>query len=108
MATRSARIFDQTRNTAYEIIQRKKATYYAIGLGVRFIVEAVLRDQHTVMTVSSPLTGQYGVNGISISMPAIVGRQGVEEVLNLPVSEAELAAFQSSAKTLQERLTEIC
>ena len=98
------RIFSQARNAAYEIIQRKKATYYAIGLGLLSIVEAVLRDQHTVMTVSSPLAGQYGVDGISISMPTIVGRGGVEEVLNLPLSESELEAFQSSAQTLKDRL----
>ncbi len=101
------RIFNQTRNAAYEIIQRKKATYYAIGLGLLAIVEAVLRDQHTVMTVSSPLLGQYGVDDIAISMPAIVGRRGVEEVLNLPLSESELAAFQSSAQTLKDRLAEV-
>lgn len=101
------RIFNQTRNAAYEIIQRKKATYYAIGLGLLSIVEAILRDQHTVMTVSSPLSGQYGVEGISISMPAIVGSSGVEEVLNLPLSADELAAFQSSAQTLKERLFEV-
>ncbi len=101
------RIFDQTRNAAYEIIQRKKATYYAIGLGLLSIVEAVLRNQHTVMTVSSPLSGQYGVSDIATSMPAIVGRRGVEEVLNLPLSESELAAFQSSAKTLKDRLAEV-
>jgi L-lactate dehydrogenase len=101
------RIFSQTRNAAYEIIQRKKATYYAIGLGLLSIVEAVLRDQHTVMTVSSPLSGQYGVSDIAISMPAIVGRRGVEEVLNLPLSESELTAFQSSAQTLKDRLGEV-
>jgi L-lactate dehydrogenase len=101
------RIFDQTRNAAYEIIQRKRATYYAIGLGLLSIVEAVLRDQHTVMTVCSPLSGQYGVSDISISMPTIVGRQGVEEVLSLPISETELAEFQSSAQTLKERLAEV-
>ncbi len=100
------RIFNQTRNAAYEIIQRKKATYYAIGLGLLSIVEAVLRDQHTVMTVSSPLSGQYGVSAIAISMPAIVGRRGVEKVLNLPLNESELAAFQSSAQTLKDRLAE--
>jgi L-lactate dehydrogenase len=100
-------IFIQTRNAAYEIIQRKKATYYAIGLGLLAIVESVLRNQHTVMTVSSPLTGQYGVSDISISMPAIVGRNGVEEVLTLPMSPSELAAFQDSAKTLKDRLAEI-
>jgi len=101
------RIFNQTRNAAYEIIQRKKATYYAIGLGLLSIVEAILRNQHTVMTVSSPLSGQYGVSDIAISMPAIVGRRGVEEVLNLPLSEPELAAFQSSAQTLKDRLAEV-
>jgi L-lactate dehydrogenase len=100
-------IFNQTRNAAYEIIQRKKATYYGIGLGLLSIVESVLRNQHTVMTVSSPLSGQYGVNGISISMPAIVGRGGVEKVLNLPLSESELTAFQNSAQTLKDRLAEV-
>jgi len=101
------RIFDQTRNAAYEIIQRKRATYYAIGLGLLSIVEAVMRDQHTVMTVSSPLTGQYGVKDISISMPTIVGRRGIEEVLNLPLSASELEAFRRSAQTLKDRLAEI-
>jgi L-lactate dehydrogenase len=101
------RIFDQTRNAAYEIIQRKKATYYAIGLSLLAIVEAIIRDQHTVMTVSSPMSGEYGVDGIAISMPTIVGRSGVEEVLDLPLSEGELKAFQASAQTLKERLSEL-
>ncbi len=101
------RIFEQTRDAAYEIIKRKKATYYAIGLGLLAIVEAILRDQHTVMSVSSPLSGEYGVSDISISMPAIVGRMGVEEVLCLPLSEGELSAFQASAQTLKERLSQL-
>jgi L-lactate dehydrogenase len=100
-------IFDQTRNAAYEIIQRKKATYYAIGLGLLYLVESVLRDGHTVMTVSSPLSGQYGVDGISVSMPTIVGQRGIEEVLNLPLSDEELSAFQASAQTLKERYAEL-
>jgi L-lactate dehydrogenase len=100
-------IFVHTRNAAYEIIQRKRATYYGIGLGLLSIVESVLRDQHTVMTVSSPLRGEYGVDGIAVSMPAIVGRSGVEEVLNLPLSDAELAAFQDSARALKDRLAEV-
>jgi L-lactate dehydrogenase len=101
------RIFDQTRNAAYEIIQRKKATYYAIGLGLLAVVEAILRDQHTVLTVASELAGQYGVTDMAISLPTIVGRRGIEEVLNLPLSARELAAFQSSAQTLKDRLTEL-
>jgi L-lactate dehydrogenase len=101
------RIFDQTRNAAYAIIQRKKATYYAIGVGLLAIVEAILRDQHTVLTVASPLTGQYGVTDMAISVPTIVGRRGIEEVLNLPLSTRELAAFQGSAQTLKDGLTEL-
>jgi L-lactate dehydrogenase len=101
------RIFTQTRNAAYEIIQRKKATYYAIGLGLVSIVEAVLRDQHTVMTVSSPLSGQYGVRDVAISMPSVVGRAGVEQVLNVPLSQAELVEFQKSAQKLKAALVEV-
>ena len=100
-------IFFQTRDAAYEIIKRKKATYYAIGLGLLAIVEAVLGDQHAILTVCSPLAGQCGVSGISISMPTIVGRPGIEQVLDPPMSEAELSAFQASARTLKERLSEL-
>jgi L-lactate dehydrogenase len=101
------RIFDQTCHAAYEIIQRKKATYYAIGLGLLAIVESVLRNQHTVMTVASPMRGQYGVSDIALSVPTIVGRNGIEEVLNLPLSESELASFQHSAQTLKASLAEL-
>ncbi len=100
-------IFEQTRTAAYEIIKRKHATYYAIGLGLLTIVEAVLRDQRTVLTVSTPMTGQYGVEGIAISLPAIVGRHGAIESLDLPISDEERAAFQHSAGTLKERLAQL-
>lgn len=100
-------ILEQTRNAAYEIIKRKRATYYAIGLGLLAIAEAVLRDQHTVMTVSSLMTGQYGVTNIAISLPTIVGRDGAEEVLNLPLSDHEVALFQRSANLLKEYLAQV-
>ncbi|MGQ9526288.1 L-lactate dehydrogenase [Chloroflexus sp.] len=100
-------ILEQTRNAAYEIIKRKRATYYAIGLGLLSIAEAVLRDQHTVMTISSLMNGQYGVSGIAISLPTIVGRDGAEEVLNLPLSEQEIALFQRSAGILKEHLSHV-
>lgn len=100
-------ILEQTRNAAYEIIKRKRATYYAIGLGLLSIAEAVLRDQHTVMTISSLMNGQYGVSGIAISLPTIVGRDGAEELLNLPLSEQEIALFQRSAGILKEHLSHV-
>jgi L-lactate dehydrogenase len=101
------RIFEQTRTAAYEIIKRKHATYYAIGLGLLTIVEAVLRDQRTVLTVSTPMSGQYGVENIAISLPTIVGRRGAVEILDLPISADERAAFQHSAQTLKDRLAQL-
>jgi L-lactate dehydrogenase len=100
-------IFEQTRTAAYEIIKRKHATYYAIGLGLLAIVEAVLRDQRTVLTVSTPMAGQYGVDRIAMSLPTIVGRNGAIEILNLPISAEERAAFQHSAQTLKDRLAQL-
>lgn len=100
-------IFAQTRDAAYEIIKRKRATYYAIGLGLLTIVEAILRDQRTVLTVSTPMTGQYGVSDISISLPTIVGRGGAEEVLNLVIAPEEEQAFRHSAQVLHDRLSQL-
>jgi L-lactate dehydrogenase len=97
-------LFAQTRGAAYEIIKRKRATYYAIGLGLLAIAEAVLRDQHTVHTVSSPMSGQYGVSDIAISLPTIIGRNGIEKVLTLPLADIEIAGFQRSAHVLKESL----
>lgn len=59
------------------------------------------------MTVASPLRGQYGVTDIALSVPTIVGRSGIEEVLNLPMSEHEFAAFQQSAQTLKDWLAQV-
>ena len=101
------RIFEQTRDAAYTIIERKGATYYAIGLGLLTIVEAILRDQHTVLTVSSLMSGLYGVSDICISLPTIVGADGVEEVLELALSPDEVERFCQSAQVLKDRLAQL-
>ena len=100
-------IFEQTRDAAYTIIDRKGATYYAIGLGLLSIVEAILRDQHTVLTASSLMAGQYGVKDICISLPSIVGAHGIEGVLDLPLSSDEAEAFRRSASILQDRFRQV-
>ena len=100
-------IFEQTRDAAYTIIERKGATYYAIGLGLLTIVEAILRDQHTVLTVSSVMTGLYGVSDICISLPTIVGADGIEEVLELALSPDEVERFHHSAEVLKDRLAQL-
>lgn len=101
-ADMQAEITEQVKHAAYEIIERKGATYYAIGLGVRHIVEAVLRDQNTVLTVSTRMTGQFGIEHICLSLPSIVDHGGVEGVLMPSLSDDELAALRRSADILRE------
>ena len=92
----------QVLRAAYEIIDRKGATYYGIGLGIRSVVESMLRDQNTVLTVSTLMTGQLGVADICLSLPSVVDRGGVEGVLVPAMSDEELTAFVRSAKILRE------
>jgi L-lactate dehydrogenase len=92
----------QVLRAAYEIIDRKGATYYGIGLGIRNVVEAMLRDQNTVLTVSTLMTGQLGVADICLSLPSVVDRGGVEGVLVPAMSDEERMAFVRSATVLRE------
>jgi L-lactate dehydrogenase len=102
-----AELLERTRRAGYEVIQRKQSTYYAIGLALLKIVEAILRDQRTVLTVSTPLEGRFGIEGMSLSLPSVVGRHGVEAVLEIPLDAAETAAFRASADALKGRLAEL-
>lgn len=95
-------IFAQVRDAAYEVIQRKGATYYAVGLSVTSIVESILRDQHSVLPVSSLMQGPYGLEEVCLSLPTVVGRDGVVQVLELPLDEEELTALRRSAAVLKE------
>jgi L-lactate dehydrogenase len=97
-------LFEQTRRAAYDIIARKGATYFAIAAALRRIVEAILRDEHTLLTVSSPVSGYLGVEDVSLGVPAVVGRQGVERLIALDLSPDELARFAASAATLTRTL----
>lgn len=100
-------IYETVKNSAYEIIERKGATYYAIAVAVDRIAQALVRDEHSVLTVSSLLTGQYNIDGICLGMPAVVGENGIERMIEIPLSEEELDKLQQSASTLKEALKEI-
>lgn len=97
-------LFAQVRDAAYEIIQRKGATYYAIGLGLLSIVEAILGDHKTVLSVSTLMTGQYGVSDMCLSLPCVVGGAGAEEILTLNLNESEASGFRASAQKLRSTL----
>ena len=94
------------KNSAYEIIQKKKATYFGIAMAVKRICEAIVRDEKSILPVSSMMHGQYGIEGISLSMPAIVGRDGVETHVPINLSYEEASALASSAKTLRDILAQ--
>lgn len=100
-------IFEQTRHAAYEIIQRKGATYYAIASGLLRVVEAILRDQSTVMTVSSLLDGQYGLSDVCLSLPTIVDRRGVQKVLQLELNAEETNGLRRSAEVLRQTIASL-
>jgi len=100
-------IFQQTRSAAYEIIKRKKATYYAVAAGIIRIIEAIVRDQHTVLSVSSLIEDYYGMSGVCYSLPTIIGRDGVESVLRLELDREEVTALKASYGVLRETIESI-
>jgi L-lactate dehydrogenase len=100
-------IFQSVKNAAYEIIEKKGATYFAIGLAVRRIVQAILRDERVILTVSSLMTGQHGVDGVCVSLPSVVDESGVSRILEMPLSKEESDRFKTSAETLKANLTRV-
>lgn len=100
-------IYKQVQQEAYEIINKKKATYYGIGMGLTKIIKAILNDEHEILTVSTYLNGEYGQNDIFIGVPAIVNASGIQEILNLKLSEEEKEKFNYSCSVLNEMKEEI-
>lgn len=96
------KIYHEVRDSAYEIIQRKGATYYGTAMAVSRIAECVMKDEHAMLPVSVLLEGQYGLDGLCLSVPSIVGENGVETVLEIPLDEKEHQALLSSAQQLKE------
>ena len=97
-------IHENVKNAAYDVINRKGATYYAVALAIRRIVEAILRDENSILTVSTLLEGQFGIRDVYLGVPSIVGEQGVKKILEVPLNDEELSKLQESAKTLKDVL----
>lgn len=95
-------IFAQTRDAAYEIIERKGSTHYAVAAGLMRIVEAIIRDQTTVLSVSSLVRGYFGIADVCLSLPTVIGRAGVERMLRLDLSAQEVEGLRRSASVLRD------
>ncbi len=100
-------VFDELKNAANKIIRGKGATYYAIGLAVRRIMEAILRDENTILTVSSLVSDIYGVSGVCLSLPSIVNASGVRQALELPIGADEREKFRHSAETVKDIIRQL-
>ncbi len=96
------KIAEEVKNSAYEIIERKHATYYGIAMSVKRICEAIVRDEKSILPISSIMEGEYGIENVALSMPAIVGKDGMESKIPIALNYDELNKLQESAKTLKQ------
>jgi L-lactate dehydrogenase len=94
-------IFESTRDAAYHIIERKGATYYAVAAGLLRITQSILRHQNTVLSVSSLIDNYYGISDLCLSLPTVVDRGGIQQVLRLELDDAETAKLRHSADVLR-------
>ncbi len=97
-------IFCKVRDAAYKIIDAKGATYYAIAEAVKRIVSAIVRDEHAILPVSAYLDGQYGISGICLGVPCVVGANGIEQILEIPLDESETKKLLYSASIMHSTL----
>ena len=95
-------IAEKVKNSAYEIISKKQATYYGIAMSVKRICECIVRNERSILPVSAMMHGEYGIEDITLSMPAIVGIGGVETHVPIALSEEEAEKLVESAKKLKE------
>ena len=100
-------MYNDVKNSAYEIIEKKGATYYAFAVAVAKIVECIAGDENSILTVSSVFDGQYGLEDVALSVPTKVGGDGIEKILEVPFSRDEMKGLRDSAATLKEMIKEI-
>ncbi|WP_058306766.1 L-lactate dehydrogenase [Gracilibacillus massiliensis] len=97
-------IFENVRDAAYHIIERKGATYYGIGLGLVRLTKAILNNENAILTISAHLDGQYGLNDLYIGVPALLNENGIREVMELDLTEKEQKQLKKSADVIQEMI----
>jgi L-lactate dehydrogenase len=97
-------IAEKVKNSAYEIIAKKRATYYGVAMAVKRICEAIIRDEKSILPISSIMHGEFGIDDVVLSMPSIVGANGIETKVPISLSEDEEINLKKSADTLRSIL----
>lgn len=100
-------IFFQAKNAAYAIIKGKQATYYAIGAGVAHVCSAIVNDKRVILPVSHLLDGEFGISDVCLSVPVVIGKEGIAGHMCVKFSDEELALLQKSAQTLKEAIVSL-
>ena len=100
-------IAEDVKNCAYEVIKRKGATAFSVAIALTRIVEAIIRDEKSILTVSTLLNDYYGVSDAYLSVPTILGKNGIEKVLNIQLSKEEQEKFVSSANLMKQYIDRI-
>ncbi len=98
------RLAQEVRDSAYEIIERKGATYYGVAVAVKRIATAIVKNEHAVLPVSSLMQGEFGLHDLCLSIPTVIGQQGVEKVVDIYLNNDENEKLQTSAKALKDVL----
>ena len=93
-------IYEDVKNSAYAIIERKGATFFAISRAILRIAQALIRDENAVLTVSSKVDGHYGLHDICLGLPSIIGREGVKHIIDTPLNPMEMKRLTDSAEKL--------
>ena len=98
-------IAEKVKNSAYDIIQRKRATYFGVAMAVKRICEVIVRNEKAILPVSTSMHGEYGIEDVVLSMPCVVGSDGIEVQVPVVLSEEEKGKLQESAKILKETIS---
>jgi L-lactate dehydrogenase len=100
-------IAENVKNSAYDIIQRKRATYFGVAMAVKRICEVIVRNEKAILPISTAMHGEHGIEDIVLSMPCVVGSSGIENQIPIVMSDEEIARLQESAKILKEILASL-
>ena len=96
--------FEKSKNAAYEIIKKKGATFYGIGMALTALVRAIIDDENSVYSTSSYLKGEYGLDDIYLGVPTIIGKDGAKWVIEVPLTDIEKENMDKSAQTLKDTI----
>ena len=100
-------IIDEVRKAGAEVIKRKGATFYAIAMSVNKICDSILRDSNNIISVSTLMDGRYGISDVCLSLPAVIGSNGIVKEVSPKLTEAEVEKLQASAKALRTVIDQI-